>query len=313
MGSTTTFVVFLLVHVLAIVAVFHVYMYHGINCAWMHKEENCSHTIADLIPTSLLHLKVASALVWLAISLLSLYCFLVVYILYRVCFARVDYSANIVDNLDEEHVGHVVTLGRTKRQVANMMRQMRQSGKIPPVYPNGWYEVMRSEELAIGEVKAVSMIGEQFAVFRGENGQVSVTDAYCPHLGAHLGVGGQVKGNCIECPFHGWRFDGETGKCINIPYASKVPAFAKVKVWTSTECSGMVLVWYDAEGRDPSYMVQEYDEIKTGQWTCKGRITHYIPCHIQVCNRTFAVDYTLLSKMVLFYRKFQRMAVTLII
>ncbi len=53
-------------------------------------------------------------------------------------------------------------------------------------------------------------------------GQVSIVDAYCPHLGANLGVGGRVIGNCIECPFHGWQFDGETGKCTSIPYASKV-------------------------------------------------------------------------------------------
>lgn len=52
--------------------------------------------------------------------------------------------------------------------------------------------------------------------------QVSIVDAYCPHLGANLGVGGRVHGNCIECPFHGWQFDGETGQCVKIPYAEKV-------------------------------------------------------------------------------------------
>ncbi len=52
--------------------------------------------------------------------------------------------------------------------------------------------------------------------------QVSVMDAYCPHLGGNLGAGGRVIGNCIECPFHGWQFDGETGKCTVIPYAAKV-------------------------------------------------------------------------------------------
>ena len=35
-------------------------------------------------------------------------------------------------------------------------------------------------------------------------------------------MGGHVRGNCIECPFHGWQFDGETGKCTKIPYAAKV-------------------------------------------------------------------------------------------
>ena len=47
-------------------------------------------------------------------------------------------------------------------------------------------------------------------------------DAYCPHLGANMAVGGKVVNNdCLECPFHGWQFSGETGKLVNIPYAKK--------------------------------------------------------------------------------------------
>lgn len=48
-----------------------------------------------------------------------------------------------------------------------------------------------------------------------------MVDAYCPHLGADLAAGGRVVGSCIECPFHGWRFRGEDGKCTHIPYAGK--------------------------------------------------------------------------------------------
>lgn len=56
-------------------------------------------------------------------------------------------------------------------------------------------------------------------MFRGQEGQAHVLNAYCPHLGANLAVGGRVVGNCIECPFHGWRFEGSDGKCVKIPYA----------------------------------------------------------------------------------------------
>lgn len=66
-----------------------------------------------------------------------------------------------------------------------------------------------------------SRLGEQVAVFRAENGKVHVVDAYCPHLGANLAVGGRVLGDCIECPFHGWQFQGSDGKCVKVPYAEK--------------------------------------------------------------------------------------------
>ena len=63
-------------------------------------------------------------------------------------------------------------------------------------------------------------LGEHFVVFRTEKGVASVLDAYCPHLGAHLGIGSRVVGDCIECPFHGWKFRGEDGQCMAIPYSA---------------------------------------------------------------------------------------------
>ena len=37
--------------------------------------------------------------------------------------------------------------------------------------------------------------------------EVGVVHAFCPHMGAHLGMGGMVVGNLLQCPFHGWSFD----------------------------------------------------------------------------------------------------------
>lgn len=63
--------------------------------------------------------------------------------------------------------------------------------------------------------------GLELAVFRDAYGEVHALDAYCPHLGANLAVGGKVKGKCLECPFHAWRFNGEDGRCTHIPNARK--------------------------------------------------------------------------------------------
>lgn len=71
------------------------------------------------------------------------------------------------------------------------------------------------------QVKSVQVFGQTLAVFRGSGGEAHVTDAYCPHIGANMGVGGVVKGDCLECPFHGWLFRGSDGKCVDIPYSSK--------------------------------------------------------------------------------------------
>lgn len=66
--------------------------------------------------------------------------------------------------------------------------------------------------------------------WRGESGAAYIADAYCPHLGAHLGVGGKVKKECIECPFHGWTFEGsDDGKLVNIPY-SQTGKYSEMKL-----------------------------------------------------------------------------------
>ncbi|XP_033095438.1 cholesterol 7-desaturase-like isoform X2 [Anneissia japonica] len=123
------------------------------------------------------------------------------------------------------------------------------------------------------------MLGQELAVYRGENGEAHVVNAYCPHLGANLGVGGQVKGNCIECPFHGWLFRGEDGKCVNIPYASKVPEFAKIKSWPSIEMFGLILMWYHAEGAEPLWIPQEFANFKNMRY--QGYTEHVVNAHIQ--------------------------------
>ena len=72
-------------------------------------------------------------------------------------------------------------------------------------------------------MKEVHALGEHLAVFRSSrSGKVFITDLYCPHLGASLGSGSIVRGDCITCPFHKWTFDGNSGECVDIPYAQKV-------------------------------------------------------------------------------------------
>ena len=81
--------------------------------------------------------------------------------------------------------------------------------RCPHPIPFGWFCVMLSEELAAKEVKTFHVFGRDWVLFRGEDDKVGMTDPYCPHLGAHLGYGGEVVGNNIRCPFHHWEYDAE--------------------------------------------------------------------------------------------------------
>lgn len=80
-------------------------------------------------------------------------------------------------------------------------------GKCPPSYPNGWYRLCRTSELNVGygllikcrDVKEIKLCGRHIAYYRGSDNVAYAVAAYCPHMGANLGVGGKVKhGHCIE-------------------------------------------------------------------------------------------------------------------
>lgn len=171
---------------------------------------------------------------------------------------------------------------KSQKEVANTVRKRRKAGDVPPVFPNGWFALMASRDVPRGQARAVNVLGEHFAVFRGEDGKAYILDAYCPHMGANIGVGGRVIGNCLQCPFHGWTFRGEDGKCTDIPYAKKVPDFAKTKQWPTCEGNGQIMVWYHAEGIDPTWMPELIPEISNGDWAYKGKTTHIINAHIEV-------------------------------
>src|SRR5688500_15403459 len=61
-----------------------------------------------------------------------------------------------------------------------------------PPYPNSWYHVAWSDEVVAGRITRLFFLGREMIAFRGHGGTVHVLDAYCPHMGTHLGVGGCV-------------------------------------------------------------------------------------------------------------------------
>jgi len=104
--------------------------------------------------------------------------------------------------------------------------------RFPFPIPNGWFIVAPSDAVGVGEILPVYYFAKDLIVFRTASGAARVTTAYCAHLGAHIGVGGKVNGESVECPFHGWWYDGQSGRCSNIPYGSDaghIPSRAAIR------------------------------------------------------------------------------------
>lgn len=137
--------------------------------------------------------------------------------------------------------------------------------RFPYPMPTGWFAVAYGDEIAVGDVTPLQFFGTDLVAFRGENGDVRVLDAFCAHLGAHLGYGGCVSGDSIVCPFHAWEYAGD-GTLVDVPYGH-TPPNASVAAWETRERNGQVLVWYDPAGEPPTWEVPEIDEATSPDWS----------------------------------------------
>lgn len=126
----------------------------------------------------------------------------------------------------------------------------------PERFIEGWYWVMPAHNLLIGEVKSLTILGRKLVIYRGEDRQPVIVDAYCPHMGADLSEG-IVEGNELRCGFHHWKFNDQ-GICVEIPCLEE-PLPLKLKTWPTAEKYGIIWVWTGESPRQPIPFVPELE------------------------------------------------------
>jgi phenylpropionate dioxygenase-like ring-hydroxylating dioxygenase large terminal subunit len=133
--------------------------------------------------------------------------------------------------------------------------------RYPFPIPYGWFQVAWGDELAVGDAKAAFYFDRHLVIWRDDSGEAHVQDAFCPHLGAHLGHGGVVEGCEIRCPFHGWKFNAE-GANTDIPYAERTNQKGRLVTYPVVERNGAILAWYHPQGADPMWEVPQFPEFQ---------------------------------------------------
>ncbi len=117
---------------------------------------------------------------------------------------------------------------------------------------NRWYAVLSSRELGQRPV-ARRRFGLDLVFWRHGEGGVAAAVDRCPHRRAKLS-GGSVKSGQIQCPFHGFTFDGD-GECTSIPAhpGRKIPRAMSLDAIPATEAHGFVWLFTgpDSPRREP--------------------------------------------------------------
>ncbi|RMH37777.1 MAG: non-heme iron oxygenase ferredoxin subunit [Nitrospirae bacterium] len=78
--------------------------------------------------------------------------------------------------------------------------------------------VAGTQDLAPGTGMVAEVRGHRIAVFHVD-GQFYAIDNTCVHRGGPLGEG-ELNGEVVSCPWHGWEYNVKTGACLTNPSAS---------------------------------------------------------------------------------------------
>lgn len=71
----------------------------------------------------------------------------------------------------------------------------------------------KADEIVPGSVHQVEVFGRRYALYSLDDGFYATSDA-CPHAGGPLGEG-DLNGEEVTCPFHGWTFNVKSGECTS--------------------------------------------------------------------------------------------------
>ncbi|WP_083439056.1 aromatic ring-hydroxylating oxygenase subunit alpha [Herbaspirillum autotrophicum] len=117
---------------------------------------------------------------------------------------------------------------------------------LPSIYGK-WFVAARSENVRQRPL-AVTVLRQALVLGRMADGSVFAMEDRCPHRQAALSDG-CITSHGIQCPYHGWTFDGD-GKCSNIPGLAPAATLPVVRVRTVAlrEMNGLIWVRLAAGG-----------------------------------------------------------------
>jgi nitrite reductase/ring-hydroxylating ferredoxin subunit len=115
----------------------------------------------------------------------------------------------------------------------------------------GWYQFALSANIKKDKVSTFNYFDTSFVCYRSSDNRVNIFDAYCPHMGAHLGIGGKIENDLLICPFHGWKYSS-AGDCVQIPYCSHIPKRARLRGYPVKELNSFIYILYQPNTADIS-------------------------------------------------------------
>ena len=120
------------------------------------------------------------------------------------------------------------------------------SFEVRPI-AGAWYPVAFSYEVK-DEPIAARLFGDDLVVFRSQSGVVGVLEDRCPHRNVPLSIG-RMKGDTIQCAYHGWEFDAE-GHCKHVPALQRQGEHRSRRAYAYKAIEQDAMVWVQVPGEN---------------------------------------------------------------
>lgn len=146
-----------------------------------------------------------------------------------------------------------------------------------------WYIAARSRELRARPL-ARTVLGAPLVLFRTETGAPGALLDRCAHRNTPLSAG-RVERGCIECPYHGWRYDTD-GTCVEIPslgQGKELPVVS-VRSFPAREQDGFVWVYLGAG--EPATGPRPFPHLGEPGWSSFLMVTRF-PAGAMACLENF--------------------------
>jgi 5,5'-dehydrodivanillate O-demethylase oxygenase subunit len=120
-----------------------------------------------------------------------------------------------------------------------------------------WYPVATLPELLQEPVLAVTLLGENLALYRTNSGELGLIAQRCPHRGASLAYGIPEEDG-LRCPYHGWKFS-RTGNCLEQPAEPEDSTFkdrVHIPAYPVQEMGGLIWAYL---GPQPAPLLPRFD------------------------------------------------------
>lgn len=148
-----------------------------------------------------------------------------------------------------------------------------------PYLLNAWYVAAVDREVGSDPLRRI-LLDVPVVLFRTEEGTAVALEDRCCHRHAPLSLG-QVKGDVIECGYHGLQFAGD-GRCVSVPGQSRVPPGAGVRSFPLLEKWGWLWIWPGDPAKADPDLLPDWGQMDHPDWACTRPDSLHLNCNYRL-------------------------------